>query len=527
MANRDSELRNSPTTINLLPLDVLLLIPTHLASLSDRLRVTLVCRRWRRVFLQYAQLWSQLHLAGNTNQDLLTTLLERAKRFPLDITLDYSEPPIHGVALLSPFAQQIGHLTVNDACGDDIQNLSMAISGFLPSLHTLTIEDNGDDASLRPPSAPIYPLFEGAANVKEFVLDTFNSLILPHFAFPNLTTFKFLTWERLEAFPASLLLNFLEASPSLQEISMEITRDICICHKDVPLDRVIVLPCVESFYLNIMNDSSGWELATHLSCPSAERAGFVCRLRSAEDGDKIPEGIYPPSLLWSAIARQYTMGTVNKVVLELKEDEDPTCSIIFWSSDEVSLDLFYDHSVAGSDDRDMPLDARIGTEVLSRAFRTIRDHPLLTNVRILCIKGGGLIGGDLELAAKDIKKLLGSMGPLEELVLIDCDLQPYIGAFLETSPLPDAIQPTSFPTVKEFTIINPIQSLCDDEAYASAVVELAKSQHARGVPFEVVTLRPPASDWAVVELLLSVNTVECYGKLMLCADCCSCANSVP
>lgn len=54
-----------------------------------------------------------------------------------------------------------------------------------------------------------------------------------------------------------------------------------------------------------------------------------------------------------------------------------------------------------------------------------------------------------------------------------CDLLPYLNAFLETPLFPD-IQPPFFP-IKQLTIINPIQSLHDNETYAAAVVKLVKS----------------------------------------------------
>lgn len=71
------------------------------------------------------------------------------------------------------------------------------------------------------------------------------------------------------------------------------------------------------------------------------------------------------------------------------------------------------------------------------------------------------------------------MGPLERLDLGECDLHSYLDSFFETPLFPDAIQPTSFPPINKFTIINPIQSLFDNEVYAAAVVKLAKSQQAR------------------------------------------------
>ena len=142
---------------------------------------------------------------------------------------------------------------------------------------------------------------------------------------------------------------------------------------------------------------------------------------------------------------------------------------------------------------------------LSQAFQTIRDHPLLANVRHLRIRGGNLAGGNLELVTNAVGRLFGSMGPLENLTLGGCDLRPYLDAFLDTPLFPEAIQPTSFPPIKELAIINPVQSFHDDKVYAAAIVKLARSQCSRGVPFERVKLEAPP---LISELAAVVDTVE-------------------
>ena len=435
---------------------------------------------------------------------LLATLLKRARQTPLDITLHYSGFPIHYLIPPYPFAQQIRSLDVNDASRDDILNLSAAISGPLPLLRNLSIEDDeySDDSHF--PFAPTFPLFQGAVNVKEFLLYTFNPSSLSQFAFPNLTTFDLLVRDAWEGFSASLLLNFLEASPSLQDISIVITGNIS--YNGVFRDRVLVLPCVKDFCLDTATERSSWGLATHLSCPSVERAEFW--LRTTIYGYDVPEDIYPPPPQWNAIVRQYPMAMVDEVELRLAMDEELTCTINFWSSKGATLDLHYTHFIGGGPDRATILDEKIGSDVFSQASKTIRDYPQLEDIRRLSIVGGGLLAGHLELTANDVGKLLGSVGPLEGLDLEGCDLRPYLDPFLETPLFPDAIQPISFPPIKEFTIFDPIQSLCDNEAYAAAVVGLAKSQHARGVPFERVFLPPIVPSWVVEGLSLSVNKVE-------------------
>ncbi|KAF9643416.1 hypothetical protein BDM02DRAFT_3264106 [Thelephora ganbajun] len=506
--------RNLLVPINRLPSDVLVLIPMHFASLSDRLRVTFVCRYWRRIFVQHPSLWSQLYLTGRTSLHLVRTLLGRVKASPLDIILNYDGSRIHYVTLLSPLTQQIRSLIIKSACSDEVQELSETISGPLPLLHTLDIDAKGYLNGPRSLHAPTLPLFENAVNLKKFDLDIDQFPSLRHFAFPNLTTLDFRTWMIwTDAFPVSQLLNFLEASPTLQQIVAVITADRF--SEDIPPDRVVVLPYIKTFYLTITSYGPGCEITTHISCPSAERAKFEYMLDCA--GCDVPEAIYPPSIPLNAIARQYTKGTVEQVVLELTMDEylAMNCSIAFWSSDGATLKLCYiHHNIEDQDDMDTIFNERL-PEVFSHASRTIKDHPLLANVKRLCIRGGNLLTGNLELTTNDVGKLLGSMGPLERLTLDSCDLRPYLDAFLDAPSFPDAIQPASFPPIKELVIIDPVQSLYNEDIYGAAIVELTRSQHTRGVPFEQVKLRTRVPS-AVAEVLVTLvsNAVEYYDEML-------------
>ena len=435
---------------------------------------------------------------------LLGTLLERARQYPLDINLCYSERPIVDLTLLSPLAQKIGSLAVTDASWGDIQNTSVAVSGQLPLLHTLTIEDDGFDIGSHSPSASTSPLFGGAVNVKNFNLYIYNSSSLSRFVFPDLTSLDLYVQEGREMFPASLLLNFFEASPLLQKIIVAIPGNIS--YDGVPRDRVLVFPCVRDSHLSLTSCSSGWELDTHPSLPPMDGAGFS--LRTVHRHCAIPEDFHHPSPQWGAIVRRYMTGIIHEVELRVVIGEEFACYINFLSSDEATFVFYFNYSIESSDDRNATLDGEMVSNLFSRASKQIRDYPLLGDVRALYIRGGGLLADDLELATNDIGKLLGSRGPLEGLNLDGCDLRPYLDPFLETPLFPNAIQPTSFPRIKEFTIVNPIQSLCDNEAYATAVVKLAESQHARGVPFERMVIPPNVPSRVVEELLRSVNTVD-------------------
>ena len=511
------ERRNSLAPINRLPLDVLCLIPTHLASPSDRLQVTFVCRHWRRTFLQYAVLWSKLYLTGVTDQLHMKTLLERAKGSPLDITADYYMTPIpDDVTLVSPFARQIRSLDLKHTFSANIQGLSTAISGPLPLLHTLKIGSRGHLDTFDPPVVPTLPLFEGAANLKNFVLNIDDRPSLRQFTFPNLTTLDFST--STEEFSISQLLHFLEASPALRQIWMEITTGLF--HKDVPSERVVVLSDVNTFCLQITNHGPSCEIETHISCPFAKHVELARTLEWAEN--RVPEDAYPTSISWNTIARQYTKGTVDRVVLDMMDKGySSDCSVTFRSPDGTVLKLCCTRCTSGEEfDMGVNWETRQPV-VLSQALRTIRDHPLLASVKHLCIKGGCLSIDELELATEGVGRLFESMGPLENLTLNGSDLRPYLDAFFDNPRFPEAIQPTSFPPIKELVVVYPMMLFHEEATYEAAIVELARSQDARGMPLESVKFYTEAPLLLIDELAAFVGTVEYHDHSPInCTDFC-------
>ena len=253
-------------------------------------------------------------------------------------------------------------------------------------------------------------------------------------------------------------------------------------------------------------------IATHISCPSAKRVEFVHQLEYA--GDNVSGAIYRPSTSWNAIVHQYAKETLERVVLKMAEGPDllVSCSIAFRSSDRTTLKLCYTHrTVRAEYETETILEERL-PNIFSQAIQTIRDHPRVANLKHLHIQGWRLAEGNLELVTDVVGRLLGFMGPLEKLSLYGCDLRPYLDPFLDSPLFPKAIQPTSFHPIKTLAIINPLQSL-HDEVYAAAIVKLAKSQHARKVPFEVVLLSPTAPSPPVkYELVAFVDWVGLYDE---------------
>jgi hypothetical protein len=499
------EWRNSFVRVNRIPVDVLSLIPTHLSSQQDRFRASFVCRHWRRTFLHNAALWYQLYLSKG--EVYVKTLLERAKGSVLDITVGGVDPAC-AVALLLPHAQQIRFLDF--ACDDwidIIQRFSGVNSGPLPLLTTLKITAV-DDVTLEEPDdmtspSPSLSLFSHAVNLNEFFLHSDGSLSLRHFRFPNLTTFE-LSAVPGEDFRASQLLDFLEASPMLRTVDMNIITDIVL--EGVPRERVVVLPNVETFRLVMSKSGPGYEIAAHISCPSARHASFMYETHT---NGTIFRGIFPSSISWNAIVRQYAGSSVEGVTLEMRIGSDYaiTCSLAFRSSDATTTRL--DFKVAASDgyDSDFP---GLYCEAFSQASRTIRDHPLLANIKRLCFNHSyySFDYTRRRRIANEVGQLFKCVGPLEELTLNGCDLRSYLIPFLDRPEPYDIEQPVAFPAVKKLTISHPApisQGEC-----GRTIVKLAKSQHALGVPFDVTVRMSRLPQTIVEDLRPWVEAVDCY-----------------
>ena len=84
---------------------------------DDRFRASSVCRYWRKTFLQRAELWSELFLSKG--EVYVQILLGRAKRCPLDVTVNWGVP-VSTTRLLSSHTKQLRSLDITD----NIQTLS-------------------------------------------------------------------------------------------------------------------------------------------------------------------------------------------------------------------------------------------------------------------------------------------------------------------------------------------------------------------------------------------------------------------
>ena len=104
------------------------------------------------------------------------------------------------------------------------------------------------------------------------------------------------------------------------------------------------------------------------------------------------------------------------------------------------------------------------------------------------------------------------MGPLEELIIDGCDIRSYLPPFLDLPEARDIKQPAAFPRVKELTIAHPYHAF--QEECVAAIVRLARSQHALGVPFEHVTICMTEVPKTMAEELEPwIGAADCYEGL--------------
>ena len=446
----------------------------------------------------------------------MKTVLERAKGTPLDIRsarLDCADT----LALISPRSRQLKTLEFVCDHWSDIQRFSEAISGPLPLLRTLKINVVGPDMlgpeTMNPPTLP---LFSGALNLKEFIFRLEGEPFLSHFAFPNLTTLDLSAVPEEEIFPTSQLLDFLEASPTLRTVRVGIEAEVSLAN--IPPERVVVLPNVETFSLT--QDEPGYGIAAHISCPSARLTSLI---REHEVDFGIPRVVFPTSVSWNVISPQHVARPTDEAVLGITTAGDTivSSSLSFVTPGPVTFRLGY-RMVAG-DEYHSETRVSLGekhSEVVSQAFGAILEHPLLSNIKRLRIwdRHLSLAPHHFARVMNQAARFFKSVGPLEELTLDVTDLRLYLAPFFDLPEFRDLRQLAAFPAIKGLTIAEQSGEPLTEEC-AAAIVELAKSQHELGVPFERVmlhTMDPPAAMVARLEPWVGTVRVD---EDMIIGDC--------
>ena len=229
--------------------------------------------------------------------------------------------------------------------------------------------------------------------------------------------------------------------------------------------------------------------------------------------------VFPTPDSWSMIARQYMASPIEEVTLKIKhsKSENIESFLIFQSSSTTVLRSAFEVINTSGDESGQDLSeldashVEIGWEIFYQALTTIQDCPLLSSVKrfhIECIAAPSA-AHSIGRIGSGVRELFSSLGPLDELTIHHRDLHVFLANFVDDLGNYTWEQPIVLPQVKELVISHPAMKV-NAEAYMDAIVELAKSQHARGIPFERLTIRT----WDIParigeELGRWVDTVDC------------------
>ena len=475
----------------------------------------------------------------------MKTLLRRTKGSALDVFVD-SWVPNSILTPLSSHAKRFRRLCFSGRSFHDIQRFFKVNPGPLPLLHTLEISTDGRvglRSGLRRFDVIIPPstlLLNNMPNLKAFSF-RWASNWLPSFGcftFPNLTSFRMLV-ELGKSFSASQILDFLEASPMLRTVHMEIFADISL--EGVPQDRLVVLRSVDNFDFTMIDGGHIYEFIAHISCPSASSASLTA---TKKPNHVRSEEIFPSLDLWNTIVHQYTRRPVEEVTFQITHTPDIMCKLAFNSSDGSVLKLCFevsgywgedgdeddeddDEGGDGDEDEDEDEDGdedeeededdsedeygdedefesktKIYNKVFAQATRTIQDHPQVTDVKRLrtCHNFPAVHWHTVN----KLCQLFESMGPLDELTLHCCHLPAYFDSIFKDGVKKKVV----FPPIKQLTISH---GECTYGMYIQ-IAELAKLRHGLGIPFERVIIYDESERLKGVEKRLRpwVGSVEYY-----------------
>ena len=248
--------------------------------------------------------------------------------------------------------------------------------------------------------------------------------------------------------------------------------------ESVPWGRVFVLPNVEALTLIVGDGGPSYEIAAHISCPSA---GHASSMHEQEASSATTREILPNLFSWNAIARRYTSGLVEEVALEIKITHDTfiSCSLAFQSPDATVLRFGFEIIAIDEDDPVILIPfEEIRYKIFAQASRTIREHPLLANVKRIHISHRlfGVGSSQFTRITNEAGRLFKSVGPLEELTLNCSDLYLFLTPFVDNPESYNAQRPVMFPPIEELVIPHPLQ-LRDNGMRMKVIVELAKLYH--------------------------------------------------
>ena len=246
-----------------------------------------------------------------------------------------------------------------------------------------------------------------------------------------------------------------------------------------------------------------YDFASYISCPCAK---YTSLTHDTYDDDMSPSlEVFPTPAVWNTILHQYAASPVEEVTLEVERsaDKETACTLTFRSSDAIVVRLGFGIEETGTDEGNLNMSrVEMGWEIFFQALVTIQNHPLLSQVKQIYIKQRAVLFNAFKMRLVAIKfgKLVGSLERLDKLAIYGCDLRIFLANSLDNLGPNRLWKPVVFPQIKEFRILYPSKGEHEAECVV-AIVELAKSQHALGIPFERVTVRTLGFQVEMVEEL--------------------------
>ena len=464
--------------MNRLPLDVLSLIPTFLPSQRDRFHAASVCRYWRRTFLQCGSIWSLL-ITDNSNE-CLQTLLNRAKGSCLDVVIGQYRAA-NARELLSPRIKQIRHLEFEQTYWEDI--IAFSDSQSFPLLRTLKVAP-GDEF---PQEKTL--LFQG---VVDFSFHSERSDNLIHFTFEHLSTFEVLIDWANDTFPSDLL-KFLGASPTLQEVKVEIFSGTIWSEPDAW--GVVDLPNLKTLSLSVTRGLPLYNLAACIYCRQVKSATLnyiECNWEAAvmyPNPLRIPDREFWDAINWYTINDQIEP---EEVTIEIHDDyhHNVTALITFLTSDEVTIKLGIRYLEQQGRVHSAERGEKVVYSFLSDTLEAVKTHPRSATVKRLQIKQE-ILTESLSDMSKEFAALFKHLGSLKQL-----SFHGYHTGLFGTPD--DQEKFVEFPNTQELVVSVPCR-VPQIEVWKNHITLLARLQHKRCAVFNMTlkTVDSPYWLWAL------------------------------
>lgn len=456
-------------------------------------------------------MWSELHT--RKGEQYLKTLLKRAGKSPLDVVL-YPDEPDTITTILLPKFQQIKHLRLKFNW-HEVFALSQTSPGPLPNLHSLEITQMAGSLTHHPWTPPAtLKFFEGATNLAQFTFRSRRLDLLERFVFPNLSTFELSNYVETSGSDFSALLTFLGASPMLGSVKVDFGRKVELA--GVPQGNIVTLPNVKTLSFSLAHGPAVYGIEAHILCPGARYVSLnnVDYFRNVTPGSEL----FPAPTSWGIIL-QHCTSPAKEVTIEINGSygKSTACSLTFLFMDETTIELGFTALFASGSGGTITHPEQMACKLLLDACRSIQDYPGPTDIKHLHIKCEVVIGDPCYVSkvVEELGRLASHLEPLDKLTLHGCVLHVCLLLPPCHQGFSDPQKAIPFPQTQELTISNPLMSENDegDPKWLDGIVERAKLQHDRGIPFKrVVVCAGVIPDLLFEKLDMWVHSVDCSEK---------------